>query len=415
MMPFPSAPTRRDSAIIAAASPTRDHRIDFWRGVALVMIFVNHIPGIAWESVTSARFGFSDAAEIFVFLAGFASAFAYGRPFLGGLRLATAIRALRRSGVLLLVHYTLSILALGLFCWAAMAFGQGAFLKGSAFWIFLSKPMETLVGVATLGHQFGYVNILPMYAVLLALMPAHLALTALFGRRVMLACAALLWMASRTFGINLPAYPFEGGWFFNPFAWQFVFAIGLFCGFRVLEKGRAVAVSPLLFSAACLYLLAAFVTVKMEAWDVWHTTPLPYLFNNFDKSAVTLPRLLHVLALIYVAASVMSRVPALSPSQSNPMAVLGRHSLPIFAIGTMLSLCGQVLRHGRPDSFVFDTLILAVGVGIMWGVAVYLDWWRVASKDTLRTCRAAATAGEATRAKPVPAVVRSARTDAASS
>ena len=57
--------------------PGRDHRIDFLRGLALVMIFINHIPGTAYESYTSRNFGFSDAAEGFVLISGISAALAY--------------------------------------------------------------------------------------------------------------------------------------------------------------------------------------------------------------------------------------------------------------------------------------------------------------------------------------------------
>ena len=59
----------------------RDSRIDVLRGLALLMIFVDHIPGNRLSLITLRNFGFSDAAEIFVLLAGLSSTFAYGRIF----------------------------------------------------------------------------------------------------------------------------------------------------------------------------------------------------------------------------------------------------------------------------------------------------------------------------------------------
>lgn len=44
--------------------------IDFWRGFALVTIFINHIPGNFYERFTHRNIGVSDSAELFVFLAG---------------------------------------------------------------------------------------------------------------------------------------------------------------------------------------------------------------------------------------------------------------------------------------------------------------------------------------------------------
>jgi hypothetical protein len=48
----------------------KPNEIDFWRGLALVSIFINHIPGFYFERFTHKNIGVSDSAELFVFLAG---------------------------------------------------------------------------------------------------------------------------------------------------------------------------------------------------------------------------------------------------------------------------------------------------------------------------------------------------------
>ena len=54
--------------------------VDFWRGLALVTIFINHIPGIYYERFTHRNYSMSDSADLFVFLAGWALRMAIGRP-----------------------------------------------------------------------------------------------------------------------------------------------------------------------------------------------------------------------------------------------------------------------------------------------------------------------------------------------
>ena len=169
----------------------RDYRVDFWRGIALAMIFVNHIPGNLFENYTTRNFGFSDAAELFVFLAGFASAYAYAPLYLAGHRLVASIKAWRRAGILYLVHVTLTTLAFGIFAWGALAFGEGDLINHIGLELASSRPIETLIGVPALGHQLGYVNILPMYSVMLLMLPIHLALVAI-DRRLMLGAAIVL-------------------------------------------------------------------------------------------------------------------------------------------------------------------------------------------------------------------------------
>src|SRR5262245_55547915 len=70
----------------AAFGQARDARIDFFRGLALIFIFIDHIPGNVFAQVTLTNFGFADAAEIFVLLAGYAAFFAYRRALTESLR-----------------------------------------------------------------------------------------------------------------------------------------------------------------------------------------------------------------------------------------------------------------------------------------------------------------------------------------
>ena len=290
--------------IAPKAATSRDHRIDFWRGVALVMIFFNHVPGTLWENFTSRNFGFSDAAELFVFLAGFAAAFAYGRPFLAGNRLIASVKAFRRAGVLYLVQMMLTMLAVGLFAWAAMIYGDGGFFQRINLESILLKPLDTMFGFAVLGHQLGYVNILPMYSVLLIMVPALLWLASK-SLNLMLAASLILWVAAWTFRLDLPNYPNPGGWFFNPIAWQVIFAVGLYCGLRKASGRPSVPYRPWLFWSALAYLIGSFVVTEYGLWSLIASQQswLPGILVAFDKTYVTAPRLLHVLALAYVFAN----------------------------------------------------------------------------------------------------------------
>lgn len=360
----------------------RDHRVDFWRGVALVMIFVNHIPGNLYENYTSRNFGFSDAAELFVFLAGFASAYAYGRVFFAGHRLVATLKAWRRAGVLVLVQYMMSILALGVFSWGALALGRGELLSRNGLSQFIAAPVETMIGFAAMTHQLGYVNILPMYAVLLFLLPALLAL-ARISLNLMLGVSVTIWLLAYVFAIDLPNYPLPGGWFFNPVSWQLILALGLYCGFQRIERGYAVAFHPWVMALAGAYCMVAFLTIRFDLWSWWESLPFPILVSGFDKTYVSLPRLLHMAALIYLFANAAQTSPFSTVTRDNPLAMLGRHSLPVFALGTVLSLFGQVIKYDHQPHFLTDTLLIAGGIAIQFALARFLDWWATAQKVTL--------------------------------
>ena len=64
---------------VAALAPGRDLRLDLFRGLALWLIFLDHVPNniVAWFTIRN--YGFSDATEIFIFISGYTAAFVYGR------------------------------------------------------------------------------------------------------------------------------------------------------------------------------------------------------------------------------------------------------------------------------------------------------------------------------------------------
>ena len=76
-----AGPTDGGLAEAAASSPVarqaRDLRLDFFRGLALWFIYLDHIPNNAVSWITLRNYGFSDAAEAFVFISGYAAAVAY--------------------------------------------------------------------------------------------------------------------------------------------------------------------------------------------------------------------------------------------------------------------------------------------------------------------------------------------------
>src|SRR6516162_1958354 len=87
--------SNRDRSRIDAAE--RDLRIDLFRGLALWLIFLDHIPANTVSWITIRNYGFSDATEIFVFISGYTAAFVYGRAMQErGFVLATA-RVMRRA------------------------------------------------------------------------------------------------------------------------------------------------------------------------------------------------------------------------------------------------------------------------------------------------------------------------------
>jgi hypothetical protein len=371
----------------------RDHRVDFLRGLALAIIFINHVPGNFYEKWTPKNFGFSDAAEIFVLLAGFASAYAYFARFARGEAWDATIKAWRRAGVLYVSHVVTSVVGIALFCFAMLYFMDPGYLDDTIVYMdikpLMDDPVRGFLGLAALSHQLGYFNILPMYMTLLVMLPAMMVLARL-SLGLLFAVSVTLWLLTGYFALDLPNFPMPGGWFFNPFAWQLLFVIGFILGQRQREE-KPMLRSPWLFGLAAIYLALAYWWVPFDWLINFSGIKLPATIWSFDKGFVAWPRLLHVLALGYVImmsplGHFMHRIP-----KSSFLTAMGRHSLPIFCVGSLLSMTGAVIRHQLGGSFAFDTLIIIAGLTLMGLLALFLDGRKTASPKPLPAPRPATT------------------------
>ena len=350
----------------------RDTRIDVFRALVLLMIFINHVPGNLYEAVTLKNYGFSDAAEVFVLISGMAIGLVYGRRIGDGQVLKSALAIWRRAWVLFYTHMMTTLATLAIFCGAAVFAARADLIDKINIGPVMEEPARALVGIATLGHQLGYNNILPLYMALLLAAPA---LVWLVRRHMVatLAASGALWLAAGLFRIAPPNYPLEGVWFLNPLSWQFLFTIGIAATVHVGRGGR-LPQHPIWTQLAIGYLVAAFAIIHSPLWGVPSWFGLPEVIGGFNKTYLSLFRLLDVVALAYLIGRwpIVSNVARLAPD--HPLAILGKHSLPVFVTGTLCAMVAQVLRHLDQPSLGFDTLLIATGIAIQLAVAYFLEW-----------------------------------------
>lgn len=309
------APAR--AAATAAPASVRDPRLDFYRGIAMFIILVAHIPRNQWTGWIPARFGFSDATEIFVFCSGMASAIAFGGAFARRGWLMGTARVLFRCWQVYWAH-------IGLFFFTAMMMAAldtyGAFDKSYINSLnlgrFFSDPATQIVGMFTLTYVPNYFDILPMYLVVLALMPLLMALHQIGFWAVAFASVAI-WLGAQSQLLALPAEPWsEREWFFNPFGWQLLF----FTGFAFMRGWiPAPPVSKTLMWVCIIFLV---FSAPIGSWKVfsWINNAYPDLgqdirpiwrwirlfqedtgFNLRGKTDFGIFRYLHFLALAYLA------------------------------------------------------------------------------------------------------------------
>ena len=177
-----------------AAPAKRIDGIDFWRGLALLMIFIDHVPENVFQHVTQKNFGFSDAAELFVFLAGVSVALAYGTRFFEGETVGAVRAVLRRAFTLYWVQILISLLVIAIFVGAAALWHEDDLLEDAD--AVVSNPLKTSAGILALLHQLENANILPLYIALLLMTPLLLVL-ARRDDRLMLAASAGIYLAAR--------------------------------------------------------------------------------------------------------------------------------------------------------------------------------------------------------------------------
>ncbi|MGP3697257.1 OpgC family protein [Rhodobacter sp. NSM] len=385
----------------------RDKRLDMFRGLALVMIFINHVPGTIWENFTSRNFGFSDAAEGFVLMSGIAAGLAYSKGFWEP-SWAAARKVWRRAWTLYLVHLLTTIWAIAISAIYALKFASTQLLHENQVWVLFQKPLGFLIGVPALTHQLGYTNILPLYATLLLVTPL-LIIAALRWPRLLLAGSILFWALTGQFRLNLPNYPNPGGWFFNPLAWQIIFVFGLLTGVALKKGRRFVPILPWLQALAAGYLILALLWLKVPfIYDTMNhfmrvlnrDLGLPFYITAFDKTFATVPRLLHVLALAYLLSTLASVRRLSASSWAEPFALLGRHALQVFATGTILCFVMQGVKDVAGDRFILDTFLLSVGLSIQFLVAWLADRWKAesAAKAAAKPAAPAPQAAPAVRA-----------------
>jgi len=386
----------------------RDTRIDVFRALALLTIFINHVPGTIYEHFTHKNLGFSDSAEAFVLISGMAVALAYGSKFGPGNRLLLTLKMWRRAGVLYTTHIMTTMATIAIFASAAIFLKRSELLKEINIEPLLKHPVEALFGLVTLGHQLGYNNILSMYAVMLVLTPLLL-LLARISLPLMLGVSGVVWFLSGLYQVAPINYPTEGVWFLNPLSWQFLFAIGI-AGVMHVRRGGQLPTHPVLIGLAVGYLVLALAWVRIPLWGIDASMGMPMIITGFDKTFLSGPRLLHILAMAYLIAVVPTLNNIARTAPDNPLAILGKHSLPVFIAGTLLAMVAQVMKLVNPGGLPYDTLLIATGIVMQFALAYYLEWLPTIGWGKQGAVKSAIPAAEPVKVqaapKPQPAMQR---------
>jgi hypothetical protein len=191
-----------------ASAGERDLRLDLFRGVALWLIFLDHIPENIVSWITIRNYGFSDATEIFIFISGYTAAFVYGRAMRQrGFVLASA-RILRRAWQIYVAHIFLFTIFMAEIAYVAATFENPLYAEEMKILDFLKQPDITIFQALLLKFKPVNMDVLPLYIVLLLLFPPALFLL-LRRPNVALAASAVLYVAISTCRLTRPASGFS--------------------------------------------------------------------------------------------------------------------------------------------------------------------------------------------------------------
>jgi hypothetical protein len=353
----------------------RDHRLDLARGFMLLIIFIAHVPNNLWADFIPARFGFSSGAEIFVFVSGITSGIAFGGSFIKkGFAVGTR-RIFKRILQLYGAHIAL-LLGLGFGAlWLDQNNGNEVLAARYGLEFLRDDPLNALIAYAGLRYVPAFFDILPMYVILLALVPPAI-LLARISPKLVLAASAFLWFLTPILGLHLSGHPLSNAtWYFNPFAWQFLFFIGFSLGIGWIKA--PLRRNGILFPLAILVLI---VSVPLTGWPFFELFDEFFVHVNtaiYPPDAITIlhyTRLLHFLSLAYVCYSLVDPKAAwLEHPRIQPLYRIGRNSFPSFLAGVVLSLIGGIAIDSFGMSWSVANLVNIFGMALLLAFATLMD------------------------------------------
>jgi hypothetical protein len=354
----------------------RDLRLDLLRGIANWAIFLNHMPDNVVNWLTTRHYGFSDGADLFVFISGYTAAFVFGRMMHDRGVLIGATRLWKRVWQLYLAHVMLFVSYAAVVGYFAFRFRLENIIHEYNVARLIEQPIRTLIEALFLQFKPLNLDVLPLYIVLMALYPFVLWIMLRRPGLTMLGSFAL-YLAARQFGWNLTASP-RGTWYFNPFCWQLLFCFGGWTALGGAIKLQPVIRSRWLVYAGTAYLLFALAVTLAGPFDIvremlpnWLYVP----FNPNDKTNLAPYRALHFLVIALLVARFMPKGwEGLRWPVFDPLIKCGQQSLRVFCISVVLSFMGSVLLRISSGTLLVQVLISVGGIAILCGFAYYGAW-----------------------------------------
>jgi hypothetical protein len=358
------------------AQNTRDVRFDLFLGIANWSLFLDHIPNDFVNWITIRNFGFSGAADAFVFVIGYTVSLTYAGIMLERGALVGATRMFKRAWQLYaayIVLFAIYIVTIGDV--AARYAAPDLFYQFNIVGL-VDQPIRIIGHGLLLQSRALNLDVLQLCVLLMACFPVVLWLM-LRRPGFTLAGSVVLYFAARHFEWNLASYP-DGTWYFNPFCWQLLYVFGAWCALEGTRKDWSFLKSPVLLYLAVAYLVFAFVMTMAGRFPEFGSMFPGWLFDAFnpnDKENLAPYRVLHFVVTAFFVTRFLSKDwRGLQWPIFQPLIVCGRQSLSVFCVGVFLSFAARLALVTGSGSLLAQLLVSGFGIAIMTLVARYITW-----------------------------------------
>jgi hypothetical protein len=386
-------------AAMRPVSIERDLRLDFFRGLSLFFIFIDHIPNNSLSYGTVQVIAFSDAAEVFIFISGYTAALVYGQLLLRRGALLATVQIYYRVWQLYVAHIFIFVIYTAEVSYAALRLPARNYSDELRLSKFLQAPDFAIIKTLMLQYQPEFLDILPLYIVLLAVFPLVLLLQRLRPFSPLL-LSFVIYLLTLYYGWEPKTYPDNEGWFFNPFAWQFLFVVGATAG--TAQSAAQPLMPPWPWIPRVAIAIAIAVAVIKLSWIIngsWDGIPALF-FDQLaetadDKSDLSPARLLSFFALVLAVVHFMPRDAAIFRHPLSKLAITcGQHSLHVFCLGILLSVLGRFIVTAVSSGLLMQLAVNVAGLALMVALAQLMSWYRKKSRPP-----AAAPAAQASAAR----------------
>ncbi len=375
----------------------RDHRIDAFRGISLLLIYVSHLAYLCdnnvlrnWSVTSLALF---DCANVFVFVSGYVAGMVYGRILDRNGFLVLCRRTFKRAWQLYYWH--LGTLFLTVVLMLLIKSGGVDLVEQTRLEPLLAQPFEGILASLTMLYTPYAFDVLRLYVIFLIILPFWLVLLRRRPIVALVLAVAVYAVPQFVHGTGITDWPGGRDWYFNPLAWQILF----FGGAAIARLGLPGPTSFwrsrwLMWFAALVIVGGVFVRKIAPPLMAMYDPAIPFIHDDLvygklpmvGKTTLGLVRLFSFAAMALLATRFVPREPTFwQRAGLRHLASCGRHGLMIYCLGLMMAFVGgHVSLVAGGGNLIVVTLSVA-GMAAQMLAAYSLERDAVTRRMSVRT------------------------------